>query len=208
MKFYKQVITSNSKTVAVFGDTNKEDSEYWSKAFGKYEFWDLSSSSSTKPLENVNKPSADTEKIGMGVDFTENMKPWHINEMPFRTLYYRTRDAGGKQVFGKGTTDFLDKKYMKKFDTKEYDFEHYANYNPEDPSIIREAPVIRSIIDQEIEVNDLIEGKNREGIEQEMLSERESLQKMLSNSELNSKEKVLEEIEYIDDIEIEIDKKI
>ena len=28
MKFYKQVVTSNSKTVAVFGDTNREDSEY------------------------------------------------------------------------------------------------------------------------------------------------------------------------------------
>ena len=34
MKFYKQVVLSNCKTVLIFGDTNKEDSEYWSKAFG------------------------------------------------------------------------------------------------------------------------------------------------------------------------------
>lgn len=208
MKFYKEVITSNSKTVAVFGDTNKEDSEYWSKAFGKYEYWDISSSASTKPLSTVTKEEASPEKIGMGVDFTENIKPYQLNEMPFRTLYYKTRDAGGKQIFGKGTTDFLDKKYLKQFPTKKYDFESYVNYNPEDPGMIHEAPVIRSIIDQEIELNDAIEGKNRESIEKEMLSERESLQKMLSSSELPKKEKAFKEIEYIDDIEVEIDKKI
>jgi len=208
MEFYKEVITSNSKTVAVFGDTNKEDSEYWSVAFGKFEYWDLSSSSSTKPLSNVDKDEVSPEKVGMGVDFTENIKPYQINEMPFRTLYYKTRDAKGSEMHGRGTTDFIDKKYLKRFSAKEYDFEQYVNYNPEDPGIIREAPVIRSIIDQEIEINDMLEGKNMENTQKEMLSERESLQKMLSSSAFSEREEVFNEIEYIDDIEVEIDKKI
>lgn len=208
MKFYKQVITSNSRTVAVFGDTNKEDSEYWSKAFGRYEYWDMSSSSSTKPLANVKKEEAATEKFGVGFEFTENIKPYQLNEMPFRTLYYRTRDAKGTQIFGNGTTDFLDKKYLKRYSMKEYDFEHYANYNPNDPGVIREAPVIRSIIDQEIEMNDAIEGRVSEDIEKLMLSERQSMQQMAKNSDIMSKVSTSDEIEYIDDIEVEIDKKL
>lgn len=208
MKFYKQVITSNSRTVAVFGDTNKEDSEYWSKAFGRYEYWDMSSSSSTKPLANVKKEEAATEKFGVGFEFTENIKPYQLNEMPFRTLYYRTRDAKGSQIFGNGTTDFLDKKYLKRYSMKEYDFEHYANYNPDDPGVIREAPVIRSIIDQEIEMNDAIEGRVNEDIEKLMLSERQSMQQMIKDSDVMSKVKASDEIEYIDDIEVEIDKKL
>ena len=54
MKFYKEVVTSNSKTVAVFGDTNKEDSEYWSKAFGRFEYWDISNTVDKTPLGNIN----------------------------------------------------------------------------------------------------------------------------------------------------------
>jgi len=208
MEFYKQVITSNSKTVAVFGDTNKEDSEYWSKAFGKFEYWDLSSSASTKPISTVNKDEASPEKVGMGVDFTENIKPYQLNEMPFRTLYYKTRDAGGKQISGKGTTDFLDKKYLKRYSMKEYDFESYVNYNPEDPGVIHEAPVVRSIIDQEIEMNDALEKSVNDSVEKAMISERNEMNKMLESSELNAKENVLREIEYIDDVEIEIDKKL
>lgn len=208
MKFYKQVITSNSRTVAVFGDTNKEDSEYWSKAFGRYEYWDMSSSTSTKPLANVKKEEAATEKFGVGFEFTENIKPYQLNEMPFRTLYYRTRDAKGTQIFGNGTTDFLDKKYLKRYSMKEYDFEHYANYNPNDPGVIREAPVIRSIIDQEIEMNDAIEGRVSEDIEKLMLSERQSMQQMVKDSDVMPKVNASDEIEYIDDIEVEFDKKL
>jgi len=47
-----------------------------------------------------------------------------------------------------------------------------------------------------------------ENTQKEMLSERESLQKMLSSSAFSEREEVFNEIEYIDDIEVEIDKKI
>jgi hypothetical protein len=207
MKFYKEVITSNCKTVLVFGDTNREDSEYWSTAFGKFEYWNLGSSATSKPLSNVEKEEPQKETTSMGIDFSQNIHPFHLSELPFRTLFYRTRDAKGNQIFGKGVTDFLEKRYLKKFNVSEYNFEPYINYNPED-SMIREKPVVKGIVDTEIEMNDALAGIKTEEEIKQLEKEREEMQALYSAENAKMAELMIDEPEFIDEVVVEIEKKI
>lgn len=206
MKFYKQVVTSNSKTVAVFGDTNNEDSEYWSKAFGKHEYWDIGSGWDREPLFNVKKEAANSESISMKIDFTENIKPFYLAEMPFKTIFYMTRDAKGNTALGKGFTEFTDKKFFKKFEMKEYDFRMYVNYNPDDTTL-REPPVVKNIIEQDIEVNEILDGTASIEFQRQLEEERKELAR-LSKSDFGMANSIIDEPEVIDDVEIEIDKNV
>ena len=207
MKFYKQVVTSNSKTVAVFGDTNREDSEYWSVAFGKHEYWNLKTGWETKPLENVKKEAENPEGTNMNIDFTENIKPFHLSELPFKTVYYRTRTGKGDQIFGKGVTDFIDKKFLKRWKSEEYDFEEYVNYNPDDTTL-REPPVVKGIIDYEIETNEILAGQNTEEVQKQIENERAKMLEIESSTEEKKISKIFDEIEVVDDVKIEIDENV
>lgn len=206
MKFYKQVVTSNSKTVAIFGDTNKEDSEYWSKAFGRHEYWDLTSGWSAQTIRNVHKDSPKKEKIGMKIGFTENIKPFYLAEMPFKTVYYKTRDAGGKAIFGKGSTDFIDKRFLKKFELKEYDFRMYVNYNPDDTTL-REAPVVKNVVDYDVEMNEILDSRNSEEFQEQLEKEKQELAK-LTESNFDVSNLIIDEPEVVDDVKIEIEKNL
>ena len=143
----------------------------------------------------------------MNIDFTQNIQPFHLTELPFRTLFYRTRDAKGSQIFGKGVTDFLDKRYLKKFDVSEYNFEPYINYNPED-CMIREKAVVTGIVDAEVEMNNALSGiKSEEEIKQ-LEKEREEMQVLYSTENAKMAELMIDEPEIIDDVIVEIEKKI
>lgn len=133
MKFYKQVVVSNTKTHLIFGDTNIEDSQYWSDAFGMREHIKTSNSLKTVPLEQVNPGSAgiSNESYSGRVDFTEKIKPHLINQLPFKTIFYTYRDANGEMKKGKGKTDFIEKKYLSKHSSTVYDFARYITYLPE-----------------------------------------------------------------------------
>ena len=195
MKFYKEVITSNSKTVLIFGDTNTEDSAYWSKAFGRFEYWDIGNSLEVTPLGNVDSPKdagVGGESISMSIDFTENIKPWMLNELPFRHVFYRTRDAKGKPLFGKGVTDFLDKKYLKPLEPTNYDFEKYASYVP-NPSDTIKSTTTESIIEQEKQANDI-------------LISNISSQPLIDNTlALQESNQYIENIEYISEADIAVE---
>lgn len=208
MKFYKQVVTSNSRTQAVFGDTNWEDSEYWAEAFGKYEYWDIGSGETVKPLENVTKEEENRERISMKIDFTENIKPFYLTELPFKTLFYKTRDASGSTILGKGSTEFLDKKYLKKYDSAEYDFEQYVNYNPEDPQLHGKT-MMQSVISSEEEENAALTGQVNETIKKQIEEEQKALRKLVDENAIQGNE-LISNIQFIDDadVEIEIDNKI
>ena len=201
MKFYKQVVTSNSKTVAIFGDTNKEDSEYWSKHFGRYEYWDISSGWSSETIRNVKKESPKPESISMKVAFTENIKPFHLAEMPFKTVYYKTRDAKGSAVFGRGATEFVDKRFFKKFETKEYDFRRFVNYNPEDKTL-REAPVVKDVISHDIETNEVLDGTAAVEFQKQLEAERMELKKLADNN-FELANSLINEPEIVDNVEID-----
>lgn len=197
MRFYKEVITSNSKTVVIFGDTNAEDSAYWSKSFGRFEYWDIGNNLEVAPLGNVNSPKdagVGGESISMAIDFTENIKPWALNALPFKHVFYRTRTSKGKQVFGKGVTDFVDKKYLKKFGISKYSFEKYISYSPNPVDTIdKDEPI--NIIEQENRVNDILTGSL-------------SVLPVVDNSKVinDIDDIVISNIEYIDDIDIEVEK--
>lgn len=200
MRFYKEVITSNSKTVIIFGDTNTEDSAYWSKAFGRHEYWDIGTSLDVTPMANVTSPKETGlggDAISMSIDFTENIKPWMLNELPFRHVFYRTRDAKGNPVFGRGITDFLDKKYLKESPPTNYDFEKYASSDPtpsRQPTISSPAT---SIIEQEQYSNEILTGSI-------------ATMPLIDNQQvLQQSTEYIDNIEYISDadIDIEVEKK-
>lgn len=198
MKFYKEVVTSNSKTVAVFGDTNKEDSEYWAKSFGKFEYWDISNTIDKTPLGNISSPKdagLNGESIGVGFDFTFNIFPWALNELPFRQVFYKTRNPAGKQIFGRGTTDFVDKKYLSPFSEIKYNFEKFSSPIPNDSkeTITNIEP---NIIDDENYMNDILIGATNI-----------SVPVINTAKVIKESEDVINNIEYIDnsDVKIEID---
>jgi len=195
MEFYKEVITSNSKTVLIFGDTNTEDSNYWSQAFGKHEYWDIGNSLEVTPLGNVTSPKdagIGGEAISMAIDFTENIKPWMLNELPFRHVFYRTRNAKGGQIFGRGITDFIDKKYLTETKPTNYDFAKYASYNPTPSASLSTEPA-ESIIEQELR-------------DHEVLTSSISTLPLINNEQvLNESNEFIDNIEYIDDSQIDIE---
>ncbi len=130
MKYYKQVVVSNSRTHLVFGNTNAEDSDYWSAVFGRREVMNLSYNLSTTPLSQVKAGSdgINSEKLGASIDYTDNIKPHVLNELGFKTLYYNTRNAKGNRSRGKGKTDFLNARHKKLHKPVDYDFSKYLSY--------------------------------------------------------------------------------
>jgi hypothetical protein len=130
MAYYRQVVVSNSRTHLVYGNTNVEDSEYWSKVFGRREYLNLTNSLSTTPLSQIKEGSdgISSEKISASVSYTDNIKPHSVNELAFKVLYYNTRDAKGNRRRGKGKTDFLDARHKKEHKGKDYDFSNYLSY--------------------------------------------------------------------------------
>jgi len=130
MKYYKQVVVSNSRTQLVFGDTNVEDSEYWSKIFGRREVMNLSYSLKTTPLSQIKEGSVgiNSEGYSAAIDYTDNIKPHAVNQLAFKTVYYNARDAKGNRIRGKGKTDFLNARHKKQHKLTEYDFSKYRSY--------------------------------------------------------------------------------
>jgi len=199
MKFYKEVVTSNSKTVAVFGDTNKEDSEYWSNAFGRFEYWDISNSVDKTPLGNINSPKdagLNGESIGVGFDFTQNIFSWDLNELPFRHVFYRTRNGAGKQIFGRGITDFVDKKYLSPFAEIKYNFAKYSSPIPDQAQPLTTSNSEPNIIDDANYDNDILIG-----------AANISIPIVNTAKALKDSEETINNIEYIDnsDIKLEIE---
>jgi hypothetical protein len=154
MKFYKQVVVSNTKTHLIFGDTNAEDSDYWSEVFGKREVLNVSNSLKTTPLPQVKEGSAgiSNESFGMKIGWKDNIKPHSINQLPFKMLYYTCRDAKGDLKKGKSKTDFLEKKYQQPHSDTSYHFDRYVSCIDSNGSV----GMFNTIIDQEKQDNEVL----------------------------------------------------
>lgn len=127
--YYRQVVLANTKTQIVFGDTVPEDSAYWASAFGIEKIPDMSSSFSIKD----GKLNKDTKLV---VAEKARMKAYKIQDQSFGNVFYKTKNAKGTSVFGKGKTNFLDSKYKEKANTQMFNFEKYMMNKPENPTII------------------------------------------------------------------------
>ncbi len=129
--YYRQVVLANTKTQIVFGDTVKEDSEYWEAAFGKKKVPDTTTSFNLS--EGVNKGSG---KTTMEVKKKAKIEGWKLAELGFGSIFYKTKNASGKSIYGKGKTGFLDEKYKEKAPSQMFNFEKYMMSKPDAPTII------------------------------------------------------------------------
>ncbi len=129
-KYYRQVVLANTKTQIVFGDTVKEDSEYWNKAFGMEKKVDTSVSYKIDPKAGFTQAGNKIE-----VKDKERIKVHKLAELGFGSMFYKTKSASGKSVFGEGKTSFLADKYKQKQNTLMFNFEKYMMSKPESPTI-------------------------------------------------------------------------
>lgn len=128
--YYRQTVLANTKTQIVFGDTVPEDSEYWEAAFGKEKIPDTSNAYSIDT-----DTGALNKKVSIEKKKKERAEAYKIQNLKFREVYYKTKDAKGKTVFGVGKTNFLDEKYKTKFPDSMFNFEKYMMSKPDDSTI-------------------------------------------------------------------------
>lgn len=121
MKFYREVVLTNTKTQVVFGDTNFEDSKYWSDALGIKKKW-VYGISWDPSKDHMNSP---TNKSGIKKDDKPNFKAHKIQELGFKLCVYKTKDATGKSKIGKGRTDFINKRHKQEHKPKEFNFKPF-----------------------------------------------------------------------------------
>ena len=129
--YYRQVVLANTKTQIVFGDTVKEDSEYWEAAFGKKKIPDTTTSFDLS--NGVNKGSG---KTTLKIEKKAKIEGWKLAELGFGSIFYKTKNASGKSIYGKGKTGFLDAKYKEKAPSQMFNFEKYMMSKPDVPTII------------------------------------------------------------------------
>ncbi|MEG1990229.1 MAG: TraM recognition domain-containing protein [Clostridia bacterium] len=126
---YRQTVLANTKTQIIFGDTVPEDSKYWQEAFGKQKVPDPSTKFSfNENGEMVSTPTLELKK-------KERAESFKIADQGFGAIYYKTKNAAGKTVYGQGKTTFLDSKYKEKHDAAQYNFEKYMMTKPDGPTI-------------------------------------------------------------------------
>ena len=129
-KYYRQVVLANTKTQIVFGDTVREDSEYWSSAFGMEKKVDTSESYTIDKNEGFVSKGKKIE-----IKDKERIKIHKLAELGFGSMFYKTKNSSGKSVFGEGKTSFLADKYKQKQNTLMFNFEKYMMSKPETPTI-------------------------------------------------------------------------
>ncbi len=129
--YYRQVVLANTKTQIVFGDTVPEDSAYWEAAFGKKKVPDTDVT-----FDDATSISKGSGKIKMVIKKKEKIEAYKIAEMGFGQVFYKTKNASGKSIYGKGRTSFLDGKYKEKSHSQMYNFEKYMMSKPDNPTII------------------------------------------------------------------------
>ena len=125
--YYRQTVLANTKTQIVFGDTVPEDSIYWNQAFGKEKKPDKVTSYS------LNGEMKSDTKLNM--NDKERIKTFKLAELGFGCMFYKTKSANGKTVFGEGRTTFLEQKYKEKQRTLMFNFEKYMMSKPDAPTI-------------------------------------------------------------------------
>ena len=126
--YYRQTVLANTKTQIVFGDTVPEDSRYWNEAFGKEKKPDKTtgytlSAGNLEGRTQINM--ADKDRI----------KTFKLAELGFGAMFYKTKSANGKTIFGEGRTTFLAQKYKEKHNTLMFNFEKYMMSKPDSPTI-------------------------------------------------------------------------
>lgn len=123
MAYYKNVVLANTKTQLIFGDTNVEDSEYWSEALGRYVKW-------TSSIGYSGGPDGYSESQSQGFTWDALHPPNTIHYQGFKRLKYKAKTSAGKTIVGDGKTNFVDAKYFVAHPVKFYNFEKFKINSP------------------------------------------------------------------------------
>lgn len=126
--YYRQVVLANTKTQIVFGDTVPEDSAYWELAFGIEKKADKSSKFDLVDGELKKKTNIEVKQ-------KKRMDGYKIQNQGFGNVFYKTKNAKGTSVYGKGLTSFLNEKYNEKANVQRFNFEKYMMSKPDNPTI-------------------------------------------------------------------------
>lgn len=124
MKFYREVVLTNTKTQIIFGDTNIEDSQYWESTLGIKEIWVWGTS--WNPTKSPNDDGSSNMGGIQQID-KKNFKATKLQGLGFKKCAFKTKDATGKTKVGTGLTDFLAEKHKKPHTSKYYNYEPFLS---------------------------------------------------------------------------------
>ena len=120
---FRQTILANCTTKLVFGNNTPEENQWWSNEFGKHREWQFGNDYHTDPKSG--EPGYDESLKGIKWGWKEYFAPGKIQTMKFKQCAVKTKDIKGKSVICGGSVDFLEGKYKKEQEIKEYPFYQY-----------------------------------------------------------------------------------
>ncbi|MBQ9267130.1 MAG: hypothetical protein IJ217_02460 [Clostridia bacterium] len=129
LAYFKDVVITNTKTQILFGDMTNEESIFWEGELGKYKKWTY------RAKKIYDDKDADSSKAQTEALMAEKKAPEEyykagkIVGLKFKQCIYKTKNAGGKTIVGRGMADFIDKKYYEEHKCSKYDFQLYADAN-------------------------------------------------------------------------------
>ena len=133
LAYFKDVIITNSKTRIVFGDMTWDEAEYWQKEMGTKKKWKYDNLlADSKTEEGAAKIKQNLMKASK--DFPANYKAVKFVNMGFKKCIYKTKNASGKNIVGRGATDFINKKHLEKHKFSNYNFEIFGHGNSNKPT--------------------------------------------------------------------------
>ena len=129
LAYFKDVVITNTKTQILFGDMTADESKFWEAELGKYKKWTYQAK---KIYDDKDPDSAKAQTEAFMAEKKqpdEYYKAGKIVGLKFKQCIYKTKNAGGKTIVGRGMADFINKKYYEEHKCSKFDFELYGNAN-------------------------------------------------------------------------------
>lgn len=136
---FGETIFTNTTTKLLLPKSNIEDRKYWSEFFGNTNKMEIMTGVSTNSM-HADNPSY-SEQVRGSMKETKNITEDEINNLNFQQLFYSYTNNKGRQVIGKGSTDFVELR-EEPFMSKQFDFEKYCISEDEYTKIKKEKDII------------------------------------------------------------------
>lgn len=126
LAYFKDVIITNSKTRIVFGDMTWEEAKYWEVEMGTKKKWKYNKVlADGKTQEGADKFTQ--AYMSASKDYPANYKANKFVNMGFKKCIYKTKSASGKNLVGRGATDFINKAHLAEHKMSSYNFEMFGH---------------------------------------------------------------------------------
>lgn len=120
---FGETIFTNTTNKLLLPKSNLEDRKYWSAYFGQTTKMEAMTGVSRGALSSDNPNYA--EQMRGGIKKVENVAEDEIHDLTFKNLFYSYTNYKGRQVIGKGETNFVEIQ-KEPFMDMIYDFEKYS----------------------------------------------------------------------------------